>query len=131
ERHVRSTSVAGRRNPKCWGVHRVVDELGGRMCRCVTKEPPISVITSEDQPSKHVGSHTPIATRAFRLMAFYLRRQSDAGGDQVSAHAQQPQDASHRSDPVGCGLDVGCAQGVGAITAGIHWPSDYGDATSL
>ena len=54
-----------------------------RMCRVGTKNPLISVIPPDERTSKHVGSRTPTATRAFRLMVFYVQRQSDAGADQA------------------------------------------------
>jgi len=67
-----------------------------RMCRFGTKNPLISVIARDDRASKHVGSRTPRATRAFRLMVFYLPRQSDTGGDRLSPCARRRQGSSLR-----------------------------------
>jgi len=50
----------------------VAGERPARMCRCGTKDPPISVIASAERTSKYVGSHTLPSTCELRMIAFYL-----------------------------------------------------------
>jgi len=53
------------------------------MCGFGTKNPLIRVIALDERASKHVGSRTPPAMRAFWLMVLYVLRQTDARGDQA------------------------------------------------
>ena len=95
---------------------------GERMCRFGTKNPLISVIAPDERTSKHVGSRTPTATRAFPLMFSTRGDRANAGGDQALPGAGRRQGSSLARALRATVLTPACAQRAKAVAADIHQP---------